>query len=387
MSCHRVKAGSMKRKIQFVAVTLFLAVITATPSQRAQNAALKDVFKSDFLIGAALNRRQFTEEDTRGLPIIKTHFNSITAENQLKWMYVHPRSGTYDFAGADRFVEFGQKHGMFIVGHTLVWHRQTPDWVFTDAKGIAVDRETLLQRLKDHIHTVVGRYKGKIKGWDVVNEAINEDGSMRQSKWMNIIGEDYVAQAFRFAHEADPNAELYYNDFSLENEPKRNGAVRLIEKLKAEGVRITGVGLQGHNKLHWPSMEQQDATIKAFAKLGITVSITELDLDVLPQVDEEAGLRVTLTPELQPKLNPYSSGLPKSVSKEQAKRYSDLFSVYLKHRDVIDRVTFWGVTDGDTWLNDWPVRGRTNYPLLFDRQGKTKPAFDAVMSVGRSARN
>ncbi|PYS66863.1 MAG: 1,4-beta-xylanase [Acidobacteria bacterium] len=366
----------MKRHFLSILTTLLLIALAVGPIQHAQNASLKDVFKSDFLIGAALNRRQFSEEDLRALPIIKSHFNSITPENQLKWINVHPRPDAYDFAGADRYVAFGEKYGMFMVGHTLVWHNQTPDWVFLDAKG----------NTKDHIQTVVGRYKGKIKGCDVVNEAINEDGTLRQSKWLKIIGEDYVAQAFKFAREADPQAELYYNDYSLEDEPKRNGAVRLIKKLKEEGVKITGVGLQGHNRLTWPTREQQDATITAFANLGIKVNITELDVDVLPRVDENAGRNIKLTPELQPKLNPYSAGLPESVSDEQARKYAELFEVYLKHCDVIDRVTFWGVTDGDTWLNNFPVRGRTNYPLLFDRQGKAKTALEAVLN-SRSARD
>jgi endo-1,4-beta-xylanase len=254
--------------------------------------------------------------------------------------------------------------------------------VFDDGKGNRVDRETLLARLHDHIQTVVGRYKGRIKGWDVVNEALNADGTMRQSNWMKIIGEDYVAKAFQFAHEADPQAELYYNDYSLENEPKRNGAIQLIQKLKSQGVPVAAVGLQGHNNMKFPSLEQQDATIEAFAKLGIKVNITELDIDVLPHVDEDKGPTTKLTDQL----NPFTSGLPQSLQDDQAKRFADLFSVYLKHRDVIDRITFWGVTDGDTWLNNWPVRGRTNYPLLFDREGKAKPAFDAVMNIARSAK-
>ena len=369
-----------------VACLALLALVPAARTQRPENTSLKEIFKGDFLIGAALNRRQFSEQDSRGVPIIKTHFNSITAENQLKWQYVHPLPAKFDFEGADRYVEFGQKYGMFIVGHTLVWHRQTPDWVFQDANGKLVDRETLLNRLREHIHTVVGRYKGKIKGWDVVNEAVNEDGSMRESKWLKIIGPDYVAKAFQYAREADPQAELYYNDFSLENEPKRNGAVKLIQELQREGIKVAGVGLQGHNKLDWPSMEQQDATIKAFAKLGIKIHITELDLDVLPQVSEEIGPSLKLTNDLQPKLNPYTSGLPEAVGKEQARRFADLFAVYLRHKDVIDRVTFWGVTDGDSWLNNWPVRGRTNYPLLFDREGKPKAAFYSVVEVGTTAR-
>jgi endo-1,4-beta-xylanase len=364
-------------------IVAILLVFAVPPEQPRGTASLKDVFKSDFLIGAALNRRQFFEEDPRALPIIKSQFNSITPENQLKWQLIHPQPDKYDWEGGDRYVAFGEKYGMTVIGHTLVWHRQTPTWVFDDGKGNSVDRDTLLARLRDHIQTVVGRYKGRIKGWDVVNEALNADGTMRQSNWLKIIGEDYVAKAFQFAHEADPQAELYYNDYSLENEPKRNGAIQLILKLRSQGVPVAAVGLQGHNSMTWPSLDQQDATIKAFAKLGIKVNITELDIDVLPHVDEDKGPTTKLTNQL----NPFTSGLPQSLQDEQAKRFADLFSVYLKHRDVIDRITFWGVTDGDTWLNNWPVRGRTNYPLLFDREGKAKSAFDAVMNIARSAKS
>jgi endo-1,4-beta-xylanase len=360
-----------------VAIIVVIASMVLTGTTVAQRApALKEVFKSDFMIGAALNRRQFREEDPRAGTIITTHFNSITPENQLKWQYVHPSPGKYDFEDADRYVAFGEKHGMQVIGHTLLWHNQTPAWVFEDAT-----RDSLLARLKDHIHTVAGRYKGRIKGWDVVNEALNEDGSLRQSKWLKIIGEDYIAKAFQFAHEADPEAELYYNDYSLENEAKRNGAVRLLQKLQAQGVRVTGIGLQGHNKLEWPTVEQQELTILAFAKLGLRVSITELDVDVLPPVSEDIGPRIKLDETNQEKLNPYRVQLPEQINQQQSKQYAALFGVYLKHRDVIDRVTFWGVTDGDTWLNNWPVRGRTNYPLLFDREGKPKPAFTAVLSL------
>lgn len=362
------------------------ALLTATRPERAQTVTLKDVFKSDFLIGAAVNRRQFSEEDNRALPIIKTHFNTISPENQLKWQLVHPSPDKYDFDAADRYVAFGEKYGMVVIGHTLVWHNQTPSWVFEDSKGNPVDRDTLLGRMRDHIHTVVGRYKGRIKGWDVVNEAVNADGTMRETKWLKIIGDDYIAKAFQFAHEADPLAELYYNDFDVEKEAKRNGVLQLIKKLKASGVPIYGVGLQGHNNLTFPSVNQQDATITAFAQLGLKVNITELDLNVLPFVPEDEGPKIVLTPELEPKLNPYTSGVPVSIAQQQAKRFSDLFAVYLKHRDVIDRITFWGVSDGDSWLNNFPVRGRTNYPLLFDREGKAKMAFESVVHVGQSTK-
>jgi endo-1,4-beta-xylanase len=346
--------------------------------------SLKDAYKDSFMIGAALNRAQFYEEDARGAALAKSHFNTITPENVLKWESVHPRPDGYDFEAPDRYVAFGEKNHMFIVGHTLVWHNQTPGWVFLDDKGEAANRDTLLARMRDHIRTVVGRYKGRVNGWDVVNEALNEDGTMRQSLWMKIIGDDYIAKAFQFAREADPKAELYYNDYSLENEAKRKGALELIKRLKAQGVPVTGVGLQGHNKMDWPSLQQQDETIAAFGRLGVKVMITELDIDVLPAASGHRGADITLNVELQSKLNPYTNGLPDGVQQALANRYRDLFGVYLKHRDVITRVTFWGVSDGDSWLNYWPVRGRTSYPLLFDRNGKPKPAFDAVIRAAQA---
>ena len=346
--------------------------------------ALKDVFKNDFKIGAALNRRQFFEHDTRGAEIVKTHFDSITPENVLKWALVHPEPARYDFEAPDRFVEFGEKHGMFIVGHTLVWHNQTPAWVFNDEKGNPAAREILLKRLRDHIFTVVGRYKRRIKGWDVVNEALNQDGTMRQSPWMKIIGEDYLEQAFRFAHEADPGAELYYNDYDLELPAKRAGAVKLIKKLKAAGVPVSGVGLQNHNLMDWPTAADEDATITAFSALGVKVHITELDVDVLPRTTRP-GADYAVDVPVTPQLNPYVSGFPDQMQLALAKRYADLFRVYLKHHDAIERVTFWGVADGDSWLNNWPMKGRTNYPLLFDRFGRAKPALDAIISLRSTA--
>src|SRR4030095_8164907 len=370
-------------RLVFLTTALLLSLLPAPPARSQESTrSLKEIFKADFLVGAALNRRQFSEEDSRAVSIIKAQFNTITPENQLKWQLVHPRPEVYDFAGADRYVAFGEKYQMVVIGHTLIWHRQTPDWVFQDDKGNPVDRDTLLRRMRDHISPVVGRYKGRIKGWDVVNEALNADGTMRRSKWLQIIGEDYVAKAFEFAHEADSGAELYYNDYSLENEPKRNGAARLVEKLKAQGIHIAAVGLQGHNKLDWPSTQQQDITLGTFAKLGVKINITELDLDVLPAVSEDVGPSIPLNEQSQLRLNPFASGLPESVAKEQARRYRELFAVYLKYRNVIDRISFWGVTDADTWLNNWPVRGRTNYPLLFDRQGAPKPAFDSIVEIG-----
>jgi endo-1,4-beta-xylanase len=363
------------------------AMIVATLGTAAQTpASLKEAYKGSFLIGAAINAAQITGHDSRGDAIIEAQFSTISPENVLKWDRIHPQPDAYNFTLADQYVAFGEKHHMFIVGHCLVWHNQVPDWVFRNDQGNFVDRETLLKRLHDHIATVVGRYKGRIQSWDVVNEALNDDGTLRQSPWMKIIGEDYIAKAFQYAHEADPQAQLTYNDYSLENEPKRKGALALIARLKAQGVPVTSVGIQGHDNLIWPTVEDEDAAISAFAKLGVKVAITELDIDVLPHATTQQTAEVSLNVQQDPKLNPYAGGLPQSVQQELAKRYAGLFGVYLKHRDVVTRVTFWGVTDRDSWLNNWPVIGRASYPLLFDRGGQPKPAFHAVIraAVGKT---
>ena len=366
------------RKLWCCAVLLLAFVLHSG----AQNpATLKDAYKGCFMVGAALNAAQFTGQDQAEDAIVRAQFNSISPENVLKWEVVHPRPDTYDFSLADRYVEFGQENHMFIIGHNLVWHSQTPKWVFEDGHGNPVSRKVLLKRMQDHINKVVGRYKSRIAGWDVVNEALNEDGTLRQSPWMKIIGEDYVERAFRFAHKADPQAQLYYNDYSLENEAKRNGALELVRKLKAKGVPITGVGLQDHVSLDSPTADQIDATITEFGRLGVKVMITELDVDLLPWPAANQSADVSLQVAADPKLNPYSNGLSDAVQQQLSEKYADLFRTYAKHCGLVTRVTFWGVTDKDSWKNDWPVKGRTNYPLLFDRNAQPKPAFDAVIKV------
>lgn len=369
----------MRRFLCFTLLLLTLAPFANTQSQPS----LKDAYKECFLVGVALAPSQFTGEDPAETQLVKAQFNTISPENVLKWEVVHPKPGVYDFSAADRYVGFGEQNHMFIVGHNLVWHSQVPKWVFEDEKGNPVSREVLLQRMHEHILKVAGRYKGRIGGWDVVNEALNEDGTLRQSPWMKIIGEDYLEQAFRYAHEADPDAQLYYNDYSLENEVKRKGALELVRKLKAKGVPITAVGLQDHVSLESPTVEQVDTTISEFGKLGVKVMITELDVDVLPWPATSQTADVSLNVASGPRLNPYPNALPGTVQQALSKRYAELFEVYRKHSGLVTRVTFWGVTDKDSWKNNWPVKGRTNYPLLFDRNAQPKPAFDAVIQVAR----
>lgn len=351
----------------------------------ANQPALKDVFKNDFLIGAAINASQFSpsNKDNCEVQLILKHFNSTTPENALKWEAIHPESNRYNFGPADRYVAFGVENHMFIIGHNLIWHNQTPPWVFEDDNGNPVDRDTLLQRMREHIFTVVGRYKGKIKGWDVVNEAVDDNGSLRQSRWLKIIGEEYLVKAYQFAHEADPDVQLYYNEYSIENTPKGAGAIALIKKLQAAGIPIAAVGIQGHYKMNWPTRKDLGQTIDRFSQLGIKVMITELDVDVLPAASRSVSADVSRTFQSRPELNPYTNGLPDSVQQALARRYADLFSEFLLHRRQISRVTFWGVTDANSWLNSWPVRSRVDYPLLFDRQCQPKPAFDAVVAVAR----
>jgi endo-1,4-beta-xylanase len=365
---------------------LLVAVVLAGGCARAPlapvapaPATLKGAAAGALLIGAAVNTDLVSGRDTLGAALVRTHFNSITPENVLKWDSVHPLPGVFDFARSDQMVAFAERNGMAVIGHVLVWHNQTPRWVFQDSSGNPVSRDTLLNRLREHIQTVVGRYRGRIAGWDVVNEAVDEDGSLRRTPWLSIIGDDYVARAFGIAHEADPNAELYYNDYSLENAPKRQGAVALVGRLMAAGVPITGVGIQGHDHLDWPTLPQEDSTIAAFAALGLKVPITELDIDVLPQATPRMGTEVADTARWRAELNPYQAGLPDSVQQQLARRYAELFGLFRRYPWTVTRVTVWGVTDRTSWKNDWPIRGRTNYPLLFDRDGRPKPALDAVI--------
>jgi endo-1,4-beta-xylanase len=366
-------------------LSCLLSVSVLTALAQDSPMTLKEAFKNDFRIGAAINQAQFDGDSPREAEIITQQFNTISPENVLKWESVHPSPGQFDFQEADRYVAFGEKNRMFIIGHNLIWHNQTPAWVFQDANGNPISREALIARMRDHIHTVVARYKGKIGGWDVVNEALDEDGTLRASPWHRIIGDDYLIFAYQFAHEADPNAQLYYNDYSLENLPKRQGAIALIKRLQSRGLRIDAIGLQEHDSLTWPATNDVDETIAAFAQLGIKVMVTELDIDMLPRATRSHSAEVSMSVAANRKLNPYANGLPDSEQQKLARRYADLFSVFVAHRSQITRVTFWGVTDSDSWLNDWPVRGRTSYPLLFDRNCNPKPAFAAIIKTATSS--
>ncbi len=370
-------------------VSLFLSCLLAsfaglltTSCSSPEPTRLKDAYADHFLIGSALKSSHIFGTDVKGQALVAEQFNAVTAENDMKWENMQPSLGEFNFSAADALVAFSEKNDLFVVGHTLLWHQQTPSWVFEDEDGQQVTREVLLERLKNHIQTVMGHYKGRIQGWDVVNEAIEEDGSLRQSKWLEIIGPDYVELALRYAQEADPDAELYYNDFNVSKPAKLEGIVKLLKDLQSKGVKVDGVGIQGHYGLGYPKLSDLEASIVAINELGLPVMFTELDVSVLPFPSEEAmGADVSLSFELQDKLNPYAEGLPADVSQRQADSYAALFELFLRHSEGISRVTFWGVDDGSSWKNHWPVPGRTDYPLLFDREFQPKQAFHAIMDL------
>lgn len=364
---------------------LFFTVLNSLlcKAQRADD-SLKEVLKGKFDIGTAMNEGQIRGKDAGALAIIHKHFNSIVAENCMKGGIIQPREGKFSFDLADRFVEFGRRNKMHIHGHTLIWHSRSPRWFFTDSLGNDVSREVLIRRMKDHIHTVVTRYKGKVHTWDVVNEAIMDDGSWRESKFYTIIGEDFVALAFQFAHEADPDAKLYYNDYSMASPGRRAGVLAMVEKLRRQGVQVDGIGMQGHIGLDNPPIEEFEKSILAFSALGMNVMITELDLTVLPSPwENNVGADASAKFEYRPELNPYTAGLPDAVAKAFHDRYLSFFKLFLKHQDKIERVALWGVADHHSWKNNWPVRGRTDYPLLFDRNYQSKPVVRSIIEAAR----
>lgn len=302
----------------------------------------------------------------------------------MKAERIFSKEWTYDFSTADQFVDFGVKNNMFMHGHTLVWHSQVPDWFFTDEEGNEVSREVLIERMKDHIFALIGRYKGRVTAWDVVNEAFENDGSLRESKYYKIIGPDYFKLAFEFAHEADPAVKLYYNDYAMTIPSKRDGIIAFIKELQKDSVPIHGVGMQGHYSLDNPSIERVEQSILKLSELNIPVMITELDITVLPWPEKSMTADVGLSHEFNKMYDPYSAGLPDSVDVMLNQKYYELFKMFEKHSDKIDRVTLWGVNDTQSWRNYWPIETRTDYPLLFDREYKAKPVVERLIKESTS---
>ncbi len=362
---------------------------------------LKDAVGDRFLIGAAINTRISSGEDTASVAILQRHFNSVVAENCMKCEAIHPEENRYFFDEADRFVQFAEENNLAVIGHCLIWHSQCAPWFFVDDKGETVTPEVLKQRMRDHIHTIVGRYKGRVKGWDVVNETIEEDGSFRQSPFYRILGEEFIPLAFQYAHEADPEAELYINDYGMDHVGRRTTTARVVKQLLDRGLRVDAIGMQSHIGMDYPDLEAYETSLETFAALGVKVMITELDLTALPSVHHSADVSATVRPGMpaqrptreqmdslrnawMTRMNPYAEGLPDSLSAAWNARMKQFFDLYLKHADVVSRVTLWGVADGDSWRNDFPIPGRTDYPLLFDRNYQPKPVVQQLIDEAKA---
>ena len=340
---------------------------TSAPRDAEEEKGLKDYYKDYFTMGVAVSPQALKGPEAE---LILKHFNSLTAENAMKMGPIHPEESRYNWAPADEITDFATKHNLKLRGHTLCWHNQTPGWLFKDDKGGEVTKEVLLERLKDHITNVVTRYKGKIYAWDVVNEVIDDNDSkyFRESQWYKICGEEFVAKAFEYAHEADPNAILFYNDYNTESPGKRERIYTMVKKLVDAKVPIHGVGLQGHWSIYEPSAQAVKESIEKFSSLGLVVQITELDVSVYQSEherrDQKEGEDESFTSEREQK---------------QLEQYKNFFEVFRQHKDKLTGVTFWNISDKHSWLDNFPVRGRKNYPLLFDQELKPKKVYWEVV--------
>jgi endo-1,4-beta-xylanase len=338
---------------------------------------LKAASENRWLIGTAVTAEQLN--DPKIVSLITNQFDYLTGEFEFFPQFLHPEPDKYTFERADRIVDFAAAHHLPLTGHMLCWGQFTPAWMYEDADHKPLQREQALANLKNHIDTVVHHFKGKVVSWNVVNEALSDAPGeyLRDTPARRAIGEDYIAKAFEYAHDADPTVKLYYNDYNIEDPVKLPKAIKLIRSLRQKRIRIDAIGIQGHWLLNYPSADVIDAALLAFSKEKIKVMITELDIDVLPRGEADADLaHIQAHGE-----NPYPNGLPPDVADAEGRRYASIFEVFKAHADAISAITFWGVDDGQSWLNGYPIKGRTNYPLLFDRKLQPKPAYQAVIRV------
>ena len=359
----------------FILSCLLPIFLTAQQPQRppeqdsaiARTKGLKDYYKNYFPIGVAVNPRMMEAGEEADL--IKAQFSSMTPENAMKMGPIHPEENRYNWEPADKIADFAEKNGLLLRGHTLCWHNQTPNWFFKKGDKI-VTKEELLARMKTHITDVVTRYKGKIYAWDVVNEAVLDGGDKiyRESEFYKILGEEYIERAFEYAHAADPNAKLFYNDYNTENASKRERIYQLLKKLKAKGVPINGVGLQGHWSIFEPTAAELEESINKFASLGLEIQFTEVDVSVHPKRHDRSNEPFKGISEFTP-----------DMETKQAAHYKMLFEVFRKHKDRITGITFWNLSDKSSWLDNFPIKGRKDFPLLFDKDFKPKKAFWEVI--------
>lgn len=370
----------MKMKIFLVMVVL----IVLTSSQIMAQTTLGEATKGKFLFGVAVNSWQVKGVKPEETALIAKEFSALVGENVMKPQPIHPEENRFNWEDADQLVAFGEKNNQVVTGHCLIWHSQIGRWMFEAGEGKEVSPELLKERMHQHISAVVGRYKGRVKGWDVVNEAFEDNGSYRKSKFFQILGKDFIKYAFQFAHEADPDAELYYNDYNVENPAKCDAIVNLVKELKSEGCRIDAVGSQSHMHMNSPTLEAAETSFKKLKAAGVKILITEWDISILPSPFE--GAEISRNFNYSEKMDPYREAVPDSVQQKWNKRMLDMFGLFLKYQDVIDRVTVWGLTDNTTWLNNFPIRGRKDYPVLFDRNNQRKSVVNEMIKLAEGSK-
>ncbi len=330
---------------------------------------------------------QVSNDQTADWPIIAENFNFVVAENCMKCEVIHPKEGVYDFTLADQFVDKAKAAGMKVLGHCLIWHSQCAPWFHFDKDGKLVSPEVLKKRIREHIYTIVSHFKGRVDAWDVVNEAFEDDGTPRKSLFYQILGTDYIPLAFRYAHEADPNAELYYNDFSMNKPTKVEGVAAFFRPLIQQGLPVTAIGMQGHmileDNVDNAVIKQYDHSISTIAALGVPTFFSELDLSVLPNPYGFSGANVSDRFAYRPEMDPYKDGLTKAHEAKISQFWIDFYKMLLSHHEDIIRVNFWCLNDANSWRNDFPIKGRTDYATLFDRQSRMKPFVkDLINLVG-----
>ena len=349
--------------------TLMLAgalSLSAQEIKRDDNKGLKDTYKKYFTVGVAVNQRNVTNPEQMAL--IKKNYNSMTAENDMKPGSLQPREGQFNWANADRIANFCRENGIKLRGHCLCWHSQFADWMFTDKDGKPASKELFYERLRTHIHAVVNRYKDIVYAWDVVNEAIvdgpaldregNKRNPYRQSRHYRLCGEEFIAKAFEFAREADPKALLFYNDYNAADPAKRDRIYEMVKEMKAAGVPIDGIGMQGHYNIYGPSMKDVEDAIVKYSSIVDQIHFTELDI----RANMEMGGQLQFD-------RGEGNKIDEKVVKKQQEQYSNLFRVLRKHKDVVTNVTFWNLSDRDSWL------GVNNYALPFDKEYKPKQVY------------
>lgn len=363
----------------FTAIAAFIILLAARSNAQE---TLAQATKGKFLFGVAVNMQQVNGVNPTETAQIAKEFNTIVGENCMKPQPIHPEENRYYWDDADKLLAFGEKNKQVVTGHCLIWHSQIGRWFFAGDSGKDVKPEVLKERMRQHIYTVVDRYKGRIKGWDVVNEAFEDDGSYRKSKFYQILGKDFIKYAFQFAHEADPNAELYYNDYNVETPAKCDAIVEMVKELKAAGCRIDAVGSQAHMHMNNPTLEATETSFKKLKAAGVKILITEWDISILPSPYDGANISTSF--KYSKEMDPYREAVPDSVQQKWNKRVLDMFGLFLKYSDVIDRVTVWGLNDASSWLNNFPIRGRKDYAVLFDRNNNRKAVVDDMIKMAKN---